>query len=390
MQKSDVQPYIDIASNYGFANYMFATNQGPSLPAHHFLLSGTSAPTAPGEDDSLYFVADNGGFGGGAYPVNCPGPPNNFPPLVDYTSDEISLLYRSCYDHPTLTDLLDPPEISWRYYATDPGGIWAAPSAISHMCYDQNHEGQSCDNQEYLQNMRFESRSNPVPILSDILSCQLAQVSWVTPDERWSDHQGGGGNLGLGPAYVANIVDAIGSNPTHCAESYWQDTAIFILWDDWGGYYDHVPPPIIMRKGDGHNDCENPGPFGCGYIYGFRVPLLVVSAYTPSGYVSGACTPLNCPNANFPYVHDFGSILRFIESNFQLGRIAPPGFAYADAVAPDSIQGHVPLSDFFTLTTPRNFVSIDPGNGVGMSFFTQYFTLYPSQAPAGPDPDDTD
>ena len=66
-----------------------------------------------------------------------------------------------------------------------------------------------------------------------------------------------------GPSWVAAIVNAIGNSP------YWSNTAIIIVWDDWGGWYDHVPPP--PRLADGTK-------WGAGYVYGFRVPLIVVSA----------------------------------------------------------------------------------------------------------------
>jgi phospholipase C len=100
---------------------------------------------------------------------------------------------------------------------------------------------------------------------------------------------------------VASIVNAIG-NATACegGAGYWSDTAILITWDDWGGWYDHVAPPVLT------------GSQGL-YQYGFRVPLLVVSAYTPKGYVSNV-------------THDFGSILNFIESVFNI-REGSLGFA---------------------------------------------------------------
>jgi phospholipase C len=106
------------------------------------------------------------------------------------------------------------------------------------------------------------------------------------------------------------------------------------VWDDWGGWYDHVNPFDIVK----------PPAWGAGYTFGFRVPLLVVSAYTKAGYVSNN-------------VIDFGSILYFVEQNFGLGFIGPGKDShgdYADYYA--SARGA--LEDFFTLTTPRPFTSI--------------------------------
>jgi len=118
-------------------------------------------------------------------------------------------------------------------------------------------------------------------------------------------------NNGSGPSWVAAIVNSIGNSP------YWANTAIIITWDDWGGWYDHVAPKII-------NDGVS---WGSGYVYGFRVPLIVVSPYAQAKYISHT-------------THDFGSILKYIETTFGLNSLG-----YADAYADD-------LSDCFNLTQP--------------------------------------
>ena len=169
-------------------------------------------------------------------------------------------------------------------------------------------------------------------VLKDIQNCDLASVSWVMPPSAGqSDHPKS--NDGSGPAWVSSVVNAIGNNKA-CSngEDYWKNTLILITWDDWGGWYDHVPPYRIGQSNG----------WGTGYVYGFRVPLLVVSAYTPAGYVDNS-------------VMDFGSILKFVEVNFgapgkPLGPI-PPG-TYADAYAENNLR------NFFTLTSPRPFQTI--------------------------------
>jgi phospholipase C len=157
---------------------------------------------------------------------------------------------------------------------------------------------------------------NPVPVLSDIANGQLPAVSWVIPNGQESDHPSG--TDGSGPSWVAAIVNAIGNS------QYWSNTVIFITWDDWGGWYDHVAPPLV-------NDGVS---WGSGYVYGFRVPLIVVSPYAKA--------------ANISHVqHDFGSILKFIETDFGL-----PSLGYADAPADD-------LSDCFNFNqTPIQFRTI--------------------------------
>jgi hypothetical protein len=190
---------------------------------------------------------------------------------------------------------------------------------------------------------------------------------------------------------VANIVNAIGGN-TICKDtvngnqySYWQDTAIFIVWDDWGGWFDHVPPFKVLNQ-------QNCTGWGCGYTYGFRVPMLVVSAYTKAGYVSGAISgpPSYPPPANV--THDFGSILRFIEGNFNLplGGIGPVKYPFADFFAPD--QNNLPggsLADFFQFPY-RSFTPTPVPAGYGPSHFQNYFSVNTSETPDGPDADDAE
>ena len=176
-------------------------------------------------------------------------------------------------------------------------------------------------------------------------------MSWVIPSQPYSDH-GGPDSDGYGPYWVGNIVNAVGNSPC----GYWNNTAILITWDDWGGFYDHVP---LHR------------PFRNQYELGFRVPLLVVSAYTQAGSVScPAPVDPRCPSDPL----DFGSILRFIESNFGLPFIAPAGLEYAD-------QQSIPLDPaLFSLQTPRTFQGI-PGISYDSTFFTNNVT-------SDEDPDD--
>jgi phospholipase C len=401
--KSEVQPYFDIATSYGFANYMFQTNQGPSFPAHQFILSGTSAPVSPPVQYFDWFVANNG-------PLDHSGCPDthSHTQWVDpkgnlYTEPNKS----ECYDHPTLVDLLDnhtdgngdAAPINWRYYTPTPDGIWTAPAAIQKLCYDLNHIGEPCDSADWKNNVIWPGKftngiiqpGQSTPVLSDIEGCQLQAVSWVIPDKRHSDHPNFGQD---GPSYVASIVNAIG-NAKNCdnGAGYWSDTVIFITWDDWGGWYDHVPPPVALEQDPkkGFTLCDPSSQWGCGYVYGFRVPLLVVSKFTPAGYVSGACQFGTCRNNVFPYQHDFGSILAFIENNFGLGRIAPPGqysYEYADVNAPDLKAPFGPLGDFFQ-SAERDFTQITPTAGWDMDYFLNYYTITRNQ-PDGPDGDSAD
>jgi phospholipase C len=401
--KSDVQPYFDIATNYGFANYFFQTNEGPSFAAHQFLLSGTSAPVSPGIDTYLNFAAENRGTGNSGCPDTAEF---DEPPLVDPTGTLHDGVQDNppveCYEHQTLVDLLDTSNISWRWYTPTPGFIWTAVNAIHHLCYTQPYmpPGAPCDTSDWNNNVIWPGKNGgpitaAVPFLDDVLSCNLQGVSWVIPDQRWSDHPKTDTSGPLGPSYVANLINAIG-NATTCdnGAGYWDDTAIFITWDDWGGFYDHVKPAVY--RSSNASSCPTsiaPNGWGCGYVYGFRVPLLVVSAYTPDHYVSG--NTVTQGGRQPKYEHDFGSILAFIENNFSLGQIAPPNYGYADTNAIDRANGNIPLSDFFPIpaNNPRTFVSITPAAGYDKSYFQKYYTTPQNGVtpqPQGPDGDDAD
>jgi phospholipase C len=147
--KSDVQPYFDIATNYGFANYFFQTNQGPSYPAHQFLFTGTSAPVAPKKNYYLDFV-------GGTNPSNfnesgCANNNNDIPSWVlpDGTQDFTPPISVECYPHDSLvTNSGGDKIVSWAYYTVPPRNIiWDAPAAIPEVCYGENDlddVGQAC------------------------------------------------------------------------------------------------------------------------------------------------------------------------------------------------------------------------------------------------------
>jgi phospholipase C len=309
VKQSDVQPYFALAEQYTFGDRMFQTNQGPSFPAHQFIISGTSAPTAT----STLFAAENPSLS--PRPAGCLAPPTETVVMIDAAGREADTTPQyPCFEHPTLTDLLDTKNVTWRYYAPSAGSIWTGPDAISHICQPQTINGVlTCTGPGWTGNVIIPQSQ----VLSDIANGQLAEVTWIIPSGASSDHALA--NDGSGPSWVTSIVNSIGNSP------YWANTAIIITWDDWGGWFDHVAPKIV-------NDGVS---WGSGYVYGFRVPLIVVSPYAKLAYISHT-------------THDFGSILRFIETTFGL-----PSLGYADAAAADD------LSDCFALTqSPATFHAI--------------------------------
>ncbi|MFZ0574519.1 MAG: alkaline phosphatase family protein, partial [Candidatus Cybelea sp.] len=151
--------------------------------------------------------------------------------------------------------------------------------------------------------------------LTDIAAGRLSSFTWITPLCVDSDHMSCGG--GLGPSWVTSLVNAVGES------KFWNSTVVFVQWDDWGGLYDHVPPP--HRGYDG---------------LGFRVPLIVISAYAKKNYVSHV-------------QYETASVLRFAEDLFGL-----PQLSKADQRATS------PAADCFDFSRkPRRFVPIAAPEG---------------------------
>ncbi len=372
-----IQPYWELAEQYGFANYMFQTNEGSSFAAHQFLFAGTAAPVAYGDPSGLYnyFDSENPGRGGNndsgcialrdqrAKDIDPRGTES-----FDYLPPEPPHVRKGfpCYEHAALTDLLDSAGLSWRYYGfTLASSLWNTPNTIYHIC-GPDRPGGKCQGAHW---QNHDVDLHDWDIFGDLMvDCKLAAVSWVMPDGSYSDHPGHR-NRSAGPDWVASIVNDVGKSKclNKDGSSYWNSTAIFVTWDDWGGFYDHVAPWKILRKTDKQN-CEQ---WGCGYVYGFRVPLLVISAYTPPGYISGAASQ---GGEVAPYIHDFGSILNFVEYVFSgfgvtQGGIGPVEWPFDDYWAPDSyLSGNCTrtlcpysLFDFFQFKAgqkPRAFVPI--------------------------------
>ena len=141
-------------------------------------------------------------------------------------------------------------------------------------------------------------------------------VSWVTPTCQNSDHASCGANTG--PSWVASVVNAVGQSKA------WNSSAIFVVWDDPGGWYDHVPPAYVDYDG-----------------LGMRVPMLVISPYAKKGYVS-----------HTPY--ELSSIVRFVEDRYSL-----PTLSVSDARATS------PAKDCFNFKQkPRQFQKIPSDKGI--------------------------
>ena len=270
--------------------------------------------------------------------------------MVSPSNVESTSVY-PCFEHPTLTDLLDSNSIPWRWYSDQANSIWTAPNAISHICNnDSGNDGcgkGNGSNHDWTNNVapylelatRTGYTPTLAPFLQDLQNCNfpatgsVGGVYFVVPDGRWSDHASK--NIGLGPDYVANIVNLVGNSTCPSPKPNWSNTVILITWDDWGGWYDNVSPSGPDGPGIGYSNNA-----GGQYVYGFRVPLLVVSTFAKQHYISS-------PIGGALIEHDFGSVLRFIEETFlPPSTFINPIYPYADGfVGAGQIVSD--LSDFF-------------------------------------------
>ena len=415
-----LDPYFQVVNQYGWANFMFQTNQGGSFPAHQFLFSGTSAPTYYQDPNSTctpdcweWFDAENivspkGDTHKNARQVGCIGDEFNgktaFAWELDPNSDEsvvytpltpVNTLGFPCYNHQTMAELLEASGLTWKYYTTAPNNLWTAPNSFYNICQPSGYGGK-CDGPDFKNNVVLPRNGDESPFLTDIANCNLPSVSWVIPDGNWSDHAGHGKGKNAhpadgGPSWIAAITNAIGLDKTcEGGKGYWSDTVIMVTWDDWGGYYDDVSPALAA----GGPGIGYPNGTGGQYVYGFRVPLIVVSAYSkqtaqPPARYTGYVSPLN---------HDFGSMLQFIEYAFgQNGSIlggacgiGPCAYPYADYFFPEYRQGAAyGLSDFFDFTQkPLHFRTINGSKYQPNCFHTPTAqNCFGSNYPADPDDD---
>ncbi len=269
VERSETKAYWDFAKQYAIADRMFFTDTASSFIAHQHIIAGTVRLNA---NESLTDQPD-------AQPWGCDAPPNTVTAVIKTNGqvDEFGGPFPCFTQYRTMADLLDAAGVSWKYYVRptqghdeDPSGfVWNGFDAIKKVRYGPDWKAHVS-----MPNTNF---------FTDLRKGSLASVSWVIPTLADSDHPASGCNHG--PRWITSIVNAVGKS------QYWNDTAIVLLWDDWGGWYDNVSPPQISYTS-----------------LGFRVPMVVISPFAKQHFVS-----------HTPY--DFGSILKFVEENFGLGSL---------------------------------------------------------------------
>jgi phospholipase C len=268
--ENQVEPYWTMAERFTFADRMFQSNTGPSFPAHLYLVAGQAG-----------FTANNPNrLGTTRFAWGCDSPLGSRVALLGADGREIDPGIFPCLNFETLADIASERRVSWRYYApaiNRLGSIWSAFDAIAHIRYSS----------------RWRNVVSPeTRVMADAAAGNLAAITWIVPKMRNSDHAlpfhstskdvGLRGRVQYGPDWVASVVNAIGRT------RFWRDTAILVVWDDWGGWYDHVAPPQLDRMG-----------------LGPRVPFIVISPWAKHRYVSHQ-------------QYEFGSILKFVETAFAL------------------------------------------------------------------------
>src|SRR5580700_2222316 len=272
---SQIQPYWAMAQQYALAEHMYSTQGSDSFTAHQDLIRGGTVVEPNKAMIDLPNCSGNNCVWG------CDAPPKTHTSLITKGNQWMHLKGQGPFpcsknftsQYPTLRDLLDAKSVSWKYYVPPMskvfGKLMSAFDVVAAVRYGP----------EWATNVITPQTA----IFGDLTSGNLPAVSWVIPDEPASDHPGT--STDTGPQWVASVVNAIGTS------SYWNSTAIIIVWDDWGGLYDNLPPKVMDYGG-----------------LGFRVPAIVVSPYAKAGYIS---------HTNY----EFGSILRYVEDNWNLGTL---------------------------------------------------------------------
>ncbi len=270
--------YWHWAQQFVLSDNFFASEQGPSFPNHLYSIAAQSGGSHdnPIQDTALVRKQQQEGF---AKSWGCDSVKGAYVEVVDTEGKIVKV--PPCFEFPTEGDLLSKAGIPWAYYAPTSrqlGYIWSTYAAIGRYRNDPK---------------LWSQHMFPVDqVVQDIRANRLPPVTWISPRFALSEHPEY--NFCYGENWTTQVVDAIMQSPM------WKDTAIFITWDDWGGFYDHAPPPQVDAFG-----------------LGIRVPMLVISPYAKQGVVDH-------------HLGEFSSVLRFIEDNWGLSQLTARDRAATD------------------------------------------------------------
>jgi phospholipase C len=262
--EADIPISWSYAKNFGLSDNFYTSASSSSTPNHIYMIAAQCGGVF--ETKAAYGMSGS--------PANCLMP--------SMSSSGVAYLQYPSLDINSVPAELEAAGLTWRYYNQDE--VWNAPGFISNLATSPNIIHSS------------------TRVLQDLRMGELAAVSWVCPIGLADDHPPH--PVGQAENFIATVVN------TAMASKYWPGLAIFITWDDWGGFYDHVNPPVV--------DAWGLGP---------RVPLIVISPYAKPGYVSHQQA-------------EFSSLAKFVLANWSL-----PSLGERDALSSTS-----DLMDFFDFT----------------------------------------
>jgi phospholipase C len=269
--RNELPNYWTYADNFVLQDHMFASAATWSLPEHLFIISGWSARC------------------GSADPMSCTNELQAPDRLILDKNGTPTAVPR--YAWTDLTWMLHAQQVSWAYYLDEGDQPDCENDAM--FCEAQPQRvgvPQIWNPLPWFETVQQNNQTANVQSLDNFFvaakSASLPEVSWIVPNNRDSEHPPS--NLSTGQAYVTSIINAAMESPD------WNSTAIFLAWDDWGGFYDHVVPPKVDQNG-----------------YGIRVPGLVISPYAKRGYIDRQTL-------------SFDAYLKFIEDDFLEGERLDP------------------------------------------------------------------
>jgi phospholipase C len=268
----EIPNYWDYASRFVLQDHMFESDASWSLPEHLYMVSGWSAKcTRKGDPMSCRSAVESPDA-----PPHGPGNPTGKKPDYAWTD---------------LTYLLHRYHVSWSYYVHNGGQPDCADDQMFCAPVPQNSWTPGIWNPlPYFDTVRHDHQLRNVSPLRDFFKAlarnSLPAVSWLVPSQKVSDHPPA--SITNSQAYVTGVINSI------MRSRAWKSTAIFLCWDDWGGFYDHVQPPTVDDQG-----------------YGLRVPALVISPYAKKGFVDHQILSQD-------------AYLKFIEDDFLHGRRIDP------------------------------------------------------------------
>jgi phospholipase C len=312
--QADIPNYWQLAQQFVLSDNFYSSLHGPSFPNHLYTLAAQSGGVEDNPTAAMPLNPLAPTVGPCGNTMSCPEPgeaglePTDIPPLamkkgvwgcdadpkervtVLDQEGEVVELY-PCFDFPTLADELTAAGVSWKMYAPQAGAydggfqgsggyIWSTFDAIRHIRDTPDWAAHVVPTEQFA---------------IDAKAGNLADVTWITTPTPVSEHTPA--SVCEGENWTVSLLNALGSGPN------WNDSAMFITWDDFGGFYDHQAPEQIDKFG-----------------LGFRVPLLVVSPYAKQGMIDHTRA-------------EFSSVLKFIETNWDL-----PSLTERDSQSPDMTQ----------------------------------------------------